>query len=370
MHRWRLPGPQGYIAGVVRALRDGFNVVSATPAHGVSGLGDALRCILTDEGWMISGHFQDSPLNPLDHLYSMMEIPDQDLTRRSISTLIAGLETGTVVIIDGIKRSHWAEWKQFLSAYEAASRGVPRSDRPLLLAVVEGTPVSELGRDCAALRILAWQNVVGEFDVMLFVLESLRNGARKPGKARLLARIIARFSLWDFELANQLAMTDERLLFEPIDCLRSIAELLPAPEILEASWETGGMMLFDDVPLQHPYLLLADSSKHILLRRRLWEAQASDLLPLLETRRHYWAQQLRPIIRVPIRLGEQSFSDIDELEIGQLAFLAKQCNLKASIRHATETLRRYRNKLAHLEPLAYSEAFDDALEAAQAPTSL
>lgn len=197
---------------------------------------------------------------------------------------------------------------------------------------------------------------------MLYVLESLRNGARKAGKARFLARIIARLTLWDFELASQLAMTDERLLFEPIDILRSMAELLPMPSGLDANWETGGLMLFDDVPLQHPYLLLADPSKHEMLRRRLWEAQASDLLPLLETRRHYWAQQLRPSIRVPIRLGEQSFSDIDELEIGQLAFLARQFSLKAPIRHATDTLRRCRNKLAHLEPLTYSEAFDDNLQ--------
>ena len=333
--------------------------MSAVPAHGASGLGDALKCNLTDEGWIISGHFRDSSLNPLDQLYSAMEIPDQDLTRRSISTLLAGLEAGAVVIIDGIQRSQWAEWKQFLAAYEAASRGVPRSDRPLLLAVVEGIPVSELGRDCAALRVLAWQNVVGEFDVMLFVLESLRDGVRKPSKIRLLARIIARLSLWDFELASQLAMIDERLLFEPIETLRSIGELSPAPDDLEANWETGGLMLFDDVPLQHPYLLLADPSKHEILRRRLWEAQASDILPLLETRRHYWAQQMRLLVRVPIRLGDQSVSDIDELEIGQLAFLAKQLDLKAPIRHSTDTLRRYRNKLAHLEPLTYAEAFDE-----------
>lgn len=121
-------------------------------------------------------------------------------------------------------------------------------------------------------------------------------------------------------------------------------------------------MLFDDVRLQHPYLLLGDSSKHELLQRRLWEAQVSDLLPLLETRRHYWAQQMRPLVRLPICLGDQSFSDIDELEIGQLAFLAKQANLRAPIRQATSNLRRYRNKLAHLDPLSYSEVFDDDLQ--------
>jgi hypothetical protein len=362
MHRWRLPGTQGYISSVVRALRSGFNVVSGVPNYGASGLGDALRCHLMDEGWIVTGHLPDASLNPLDQLYSTMEIPDQDSSCRSISTLLGGLEPGAVVIIDGIKHDKWAEWKQFFATYEAASRGIPRSDRPLLLAIVEGVPSSELGRDCAALKVLIWQNVVGEFDIMLFVLESLRNRINKPSKARLLSRIIARLSLWDFELASCLAEVDERLLFEPIDSLNSVVQSLPVPDGLAASWEAGGMMLFDDVSLLHPYLLLADASKHAMLRRRLWEAQASDLLPLLETRRHYWAQQLRTIIRTPIRLGEQTFEDIDELEIGQLAILAKQHNLKPQIRHATDTLRRYRNKLAHIEPLAYSEAFDDDLQ--------
>lgn len=359
MDLWNLPGPKSYLERLAKALRDGFNIVSAIPANGVSGLGNALRNFLGEEGWMIPGCFlANGKSNPLDQLYTMLEVPDHGLERRAISTLIASLEPGGIIIINGIKRDHWPEWKQFLATYEAVSRGVSRSNRPLLIAIVEGTPISELGRDCAALRIFAWENVVGEFDMMLFVLSFLRTETRKPGKMRFLARVIARLSLWDFELASQLATSNEKLLFEPIEVLRLTVEALPPSETLEATWEAGGVMLFDDVSLQHPYLLITDASKHEMLRRRLWEAQTSDLLPLIETKRHYWAQQLRPHIRSPIRLGEQIFEDIDDLEIGHLAFLVKKHNLKAPICRAIDTLRRYRNKLAHLEPLAYAEAFD------------
>ena len=363
MNRWSLPGPRGYFSDVAKSLRDGYSVISAIPVCGVSGLGDALRSFLSDEGWMISECCPNSEWCPLDQLYSVMGVPDSNMTRRTIPTLIAGLEVGSVIIINGIKRCQWSEWKQFLSAYEASSRSIPRLDRPMLVSIVEGVPLSEVGRDCAALRILAWQNIIGEFDVMLFALSFLREKATKQGrKIRLLARIISRLALWDLDLAYQLAMSEEKLLFEPLQILRSTAEILPPTECLDTRWESGGLMTFDDVSLQHSYILMNDQSKHEMLQRRLWEAQASDLLPLIESKRHYWAQQLRGSIRIPIRLGEQNFSDVDELEIGQLAFLASQNNLRASIRQPLDKLRRYRNKLAHLEPLDYVEAFDDDLQ--------
>ncbi len=95
-----------------------------------------------------------------------------------------------------------------------------------------------------------------------------------------------------------------------------------------------------------------------MIRRRLWEAQASELLPFLEARRQYLSQQARPFLRTPIQLDGQSFQDVDELEIGQLAYLARIHGLRVSIKRAADTLRGYRNKLAHLEPLSYAEALD------------
>lgn len=358
MNRWTLPGPQRYISSIERALRDGCNVICATPALGLSGLGEALRCQLSDDGWMVAGPYTDESGNPLDILYAAMDVPDKDSSRRSILSLLSSLEPGTLVIIEAIHRDRWAEWKIFLAEYEAASRGLPRLERPLILAITSGAPMADLGHDGVALKIFPWQNVVGELDVILFVMTSLLTRALRPSRVRLLARIIARLSLWDLDLATQLARCDEAMLFEPIQALQWTSETADPILGLEANWYSGGRLFFDDVQQDHSYLLLTDSGKHEKLRLRLWEAQASEFFPLIETKRHELAKQMRPFIRTPIRLGEQSFSDIDELEIGQLAYLAKSQNLKVSIRNSTDMLRRYRNKLAHMEPLSHSETID------------
>ncbi len=358
MNRWDLPGPQTYIESVEKALRDGSNVISATPTRGLSGLGEALRCRLVDDGWSVSGPFQDGSGNPLDFLYQVLDVPDTGSNRRSISEMLSILEAGQLVIIGPVFRERWGEWKMFLSEYEAASRGVSRTERPLLLVVTCGVPLADLGHDGVALKIFPWQNVIGELDMMLFVMTSLRTAARRPRSVRLQARIIARLAMWDLDLAMHLATCDEELLFEPINALQWAVETLQPDMDMAATWDSGGRMLFDDIQQEHSYLLLADSSSQEKLRLRLWEAQASDLFPLFEKKRHELAKQILPFVRIPIRLGEETFNDIDELEIGQLAYLAHSINLKSSIRKQAETLRRLRNKLAHMEPLSHSESYD------------
>jgi hypothetical protein len=219
-------------------------------------------------------------------------------------------------------------------------------------------PQADLGHDGVALKIFPWENVIGEIDMMLFVMTSLRAAARRPRSVRLQARIIACLAMWDLDLAEQLAACDEELLFEPIKALQWAAETLQPDIDMAATWDSGGRMLFDDIQQEHSYLLMADSSSQEKLRLRLWEAQASDLFPLLEKKRHQLAKQMFPFVRIPIRIGEENFNDIDELEIGQLAYLAHSLKLKSSIRKQAETLRRLRNKLAHMEPLSHAESYD------------
>ena len=358
MNIWNLPGPLTYITSIEKALRDGCNVISATPIHTVTGLAEALRCRFLDDGWTVRGPFQDVLENPLDFLYQALDVPDIGSNRRSISTLLSNLEPGALVIIDSLPPNQWIEWKLFLSEYEAASRGVPRSERPLLLVVTSGVPLAELGDNGAALKIFPWQNVIGEFDMMLFVLPSLIAVTRRSRSVRLQARIIARLAMWDFDLAMQLTSCYDTLLFEPVKALQWAMETLDPASWMIATWESGGRMLIDDIQQEHSYLLLADPLGHKKLRLRLWEAQASDFFPLIEKKRHELAQHMRPFVRLPIKLGEQSFSEIDELEIGQLAFLAHSLSLKPSLRKSAEKLRRCRNKLAHMEPLSHSESYD------------
>jgi hypothetical protein len=59
-----------------------------------------------------------------------------------------------------------------------------------------------------------------------------------------------------------------------------------------------------------------------------------------------------------IEIGDEQISDIDDLEIGQLAHVARICRLSPSIQQKAEKWRKLRNKIAHLEPLSADEALD------------
>ncbi|MEF8752440.1 MAG: hypothetical protein V5B60_00595 [Accumulibacter sp.] len=361
MSWWKLPGPSNFIARNVEALRAGYNLVLPTPVRGVAELAETLRRNLLDEGWRVAGPFDDEDQNPIDQLYAWLDVGDNDVKRRSIGKLRDSLDPGQVVIVQGIDGDHWRSWEHFMTEYEAASRVVSKFDRPLVVAVVTGVPLSNFPERAPALLTTPWQDVVGELDVLLFVREAMRVKHLEGGKEKLLSRIVTKLALWDFELAEYLAGINERELFDPVAALRGAADALGRPDEFAATWEAGGKIKFDGMELEHSMLLLRHPVEHGKLVERLWQAQAGELLPLLELSRRYWVQRMRPVVRLPIRVNETKVNDLNELEIGQLAYVARSQTLNHAIQQATEKLRRYRNKLAHIEVLEYSEAFDPDL---------
>lgn len=362
MDWWALPGPAHFVAKAVENLRDGHNLILPTPARGVSELAETLRRSLEDEGWRVVGPFDDDEENnPIDQLYGWVEIGDSEDARRSVGHLRGRLDPGQVIIVQGVGGDRWEAWQHFMTEYEAASRVVAKVDRPLFVIVVAGVPLARFSERSAALLTSPWQDVVGELDILLHVRETMRIKRYDSGKEKLLSRIIAKLALWDFELAEYLAGIDERRLFDPVSALNDAAEALGRTDDLAATWEAGGKIKFDGMELEHPMLLLRHVAGHGMLVERLWQAQAGELLPLLELRRRYWVERMRPMVRLPIQLNDASCSDLNELEIGQLAYVARSQGMKNTIQQATEKLRRYRNKLAHMEVLEHSAAFDPEL---------
>lgn len=361
MDWWALPGPAHFVAKAVENLRDGNNLILPTPARGVSELAETLRRSLEDDGWRVVGPFDDQENNPIDQLYGWVEIGDSEDVRRSVGHLRGRLEPGQVIIVQGVGGDRWKAWQHFMTEYEVASRMVAKLDRPLFVIVVAGVPLASFPERSAALLTAPWQDVVGELDILLHVRETMRIKRYDGGKEKLLSRIIAKLALWDFELAEYLAGIDERRLFDPVSALSDAAEVLGPADELAATWEAGGKIKFDGMELEHPILLLRHAAGHGMLVERLWQAQAGELLPLLEMRRRYWVQRMRPMVRLPISVNDANCSDLDELEIGQLAYVARSQGMKNTIQQATEKLRRYRNKLAHMEVLEHSAAFDPEL---------
>ncbi len=361
MNRWSLPGPAHFLRQAAEALREGQNLVLATPVHALGSMCGALEHHLHHEGWRVAGPVADDASDPVDQLFASLGLDDGGASRRSVSLLRQRLEPGQAVLVRGVGPAGWPAWKRMLEEYEVASRGVSSFDRPLLVVLTEGVPMSALPGRAAALKVLPWQDVVGELDVLLYVTNALRERGTLDHQSKLVARIIGRLALWDLALADTLLEQRPAALFHPAEIVRltsTVAEYAPQ---LQMNWESGGLQQFDGVELAHPFLVLAGGDRSGQLAMRIWAAQAAEILPALELHRRELAHRMGTMVSVPFHLGDEQIFDLDDLEIGQLAHLAAARRLSHAIRQTAEKWRRLRNKLAHLEVLEASDALDAEL---------
>ena len=91
---------------------------------------------------------------------------------------------------------------------------------------------------------------------------------------------------------------------------------------------------------------------------RLWAAQAAELLPLLEIRRRHLVERMRavPGLSRAMTLNGAAVGDLDDVEIGELAYLADQFTSPRPILNEAKRLRWLRNRLSHLCPVGLDEA--------------
>lgn len=361
MDRWSLPGPAHFLRRVADALREGQNLVLATPVHALAGLSDVLERHLHSESWRVAGPVADDASDPVDQLFSALALDDGGASRRSVALLCQRLEAGQVILIRGVGRSGWPAWKRMLEEYEVASRGVSAFDRPLLVVLTEGVSLSALPCRAAALKVIPWQDVVGELDVLLYATDTFRDRGTLDFRSRLLARVVGRLALWDFTLADYLLDQKPADLFRPGQILQLASDTMDHPSGMELSWESGGLQRFDGVEMVHPFLVMAGGDRSSELAMRVWAAQAAEILPALELHRRALARRMRTMVSLPIQLGDEQFGDVDDLEIGQLAHLANTRRLSHAIRQTADKWRRLRNKLAHLEALEANDALDAEL---------
>lgn len=360
MDRWSLPGPAGFIAEVVDALRDGANVVVGVPLPVRAEMSSMLEDQLVNESWRVARTADTSELSPLDQLHETLEVDDDPSSRRSIASLMASIRSKHIVIVSGVETSQWPAWKLFLDDYANASRAVMTIDRTQLLMIAAGVPARQLPSKAPALTPLIWNGVVGEADVFGYAIQSWRDkGGIIDAKAKLVARIISRLALWDFDLIDRLLGVDPRDLFDPKAAVLAAAAGDSTMQHLDALWEKGGLAEFDGEEFQHALTLARDGDPKGELAMRLWAAQASELLPALEIKRRQLAQRMKDArLKLPVPLNGEMIHDLLDIEIGPLLRIAREHRLPSDIVRVAEKYWRLRNKLAHLRPLSASEALD------------
>ena len=199
-----------------------------------------------------------------------------------------------------------------------------------------------------------WSDVVGEMDLLFFAHNRLSERRMEPSQRLLLATTVGHVASWDVDTADRLLTEAPQVILEPYEVLRSLAEEKHWTTETPSDWQLGTA---SGSGITHAALAaLADPPREI--RRRLWSAQASVLLPRIESHRHVFVERnWNTIERLSYRAGN-GVKDPYDAELGELLFLFQHGSPDRATRRFLSGLRDARNALAHLEPLPPGTALE------------
>lgn len=363
--KWQdLPGPARFVESVLQQIRNGISVAVATPSLVPTGLEDAFVEPLMHDRWNVRRVTVDSAEDPLRYLTQQLYLEPEQWVGWNVERLFDQLPQGHVIVIDGVTSVSWDTWRIFLRDFEVASRQRASDERALLLVFVRGVQRKRLQVFGGALATHIWFGVLGELDTLIYVDQRLRSSRTLASHHKLIVRQIAALALWDLDLADYLVDQPEGDIFDAEAILQAgRVALRRDSEPMEATWEVGGMDSIDGVERSHPFVLLDQTDPGGELRRRLWAAQAAELLPLIEMRRRDLVQRLARYVPCPFWIdgGKRKVQSLDELEIGSLAYVTQTHGVRGDLRDRAEWLARCRNTLAHLGLLDSVDALSSRL---------
>jgi hypothetical protein len=356
MEYWKLPGPAAFASAIADAVVDGCNVIVASPATTGSVVA---KMIDEHDGWGLGAncHCVASGRPPIDDLFDALDIDERIPGNRTIAALMARLNRSHRVIVSGLSSEWIGEWMKFVNEYASACRAVGKFERTQIIVLLVGAPKHVLPARAPALEVFTWDGWVGEADVLGYIARRWRAERRVIDiKARLAARIVTRLAMWDFDLVDRLMELSMADLFDPTPRLSTMTREEAVG--LVRSWESGGIGQFDGENQVHSLVLANEGDPEGELSMRLWAAQAAELLPLLEIRRRDLVKRMRGGLGLSLRmeLNGAPVTDLDDVEIGGLAFLASRYRFPRPVVDEANRLRLLRNRLAHLCPVTIDEA--------------
>ena len=258
---------------------------------------------------------------------------------------------GRLIWIDNIAAAGLVRWLSALLTYADACRNVEVIDRSVFLITLSGNTVVDVSSDDAALVRRDFRNVLDSLDLLVLALCDAPREVRRPAERALLAYTVSQVAQWDWLLAERLlAMPPDEALF-PEDSLRQYAGIRGWSTDTSECWEQGTIDGPEGRPCVHS-ALLSITGRMRLVRQRIWAGQAAVLLPLVEERRGELIRQCRRYLRLPVEsVDGLLIHDPFDLEVGQLTWHLDRENAPVSVRRRANELRRFRNMLAHMEPV-------------------
>lgn len=347
MDVWTLPGPAAFLRRVERSLRDGMSVVVRFPGGARADFRERVLSLLQGS-WHCAVFRPESASPPFASLRARFAPRLSPEREASLLDLCEEPDfQGRVIWLDGLDRDDWSAWKKFLSDYAHASRGVGEFERTLFVTVLGGAPPAAPPARDVTLTIHDWRGAVDEMDLLFLAYERLGRRSVGGSMRSLLAATVARVAAWDLETAEMLIDEDDAVMLDPRDMLRAVARERGWTADTPIGWEHGTES--GNGSLHAALASLEDPPREI--RRRIWSAQVSVLLPLIDAARRKITQEHHGRLAAQIENEGEGIDPLD-LDVGRLTGMVQRPGFDAAVRSHVRRLNRWRNDLAHLKPLS------------------
>lgn len=336
---WDLPGPQRFLDNIEQSLRRGASVVVRFPGRVVQGFDDAIyeRCDFARWTSLVA----DGLHTPRESLAARFAPESSSLAALCSSEQFCG----RLVYVSGFHPDNWIIWSDFLATYAQLSRNVADLARTRFLISLTGVPLPEPPQADVTIESADWRGVVTEIDLLILAYSSTESRTVGLTKRTLLATTVARVAAWDLDVAEMLLTRDDETIFEPSAALRAFAlDRGWGPET-PAAWELGTASADGSL-----HAGLASLTEPRLIERRIWSAQTSVLLPLLDSRRYELIRENYGGLNAHLR-SEGTPRDPFDLDFAPLEGFAQRPGFSPQVTSRARELNKARRKLAHLEPL-------------------
>lgn len=347
---WQLPGPSGFISTITEDLRDGLNVLCYLPKHVPSGILKAIRTALGLSDRLAWYPLRATAQNPLDLMFD--HFGDHSRGLRNVSTLSTDPEfAGKVIWLENITSENWERWKEFFASYAQACQHVPIENRGRFCIPLPGELVASRFDENPLWSQYRWADVVSHLDMVLFASTLLQDRPMPPLQRSLAVEVIATLALWDPEVCESLAKLEISELLQPLPVLAEIGR--------ERGWDrtnhqTGWIVGLNDYVdgrwLRHSAAIaLEDSPKEIF--KRIWSAEVSVLLPIVEEVRQAVLAKYGDKLILPMRTRFGEIHDLYELEINHIyaQIFTHQLVVDSRTSKLVKQMTTIRNLLAHLK---------------------
>jgi hypothetical protein len=365
---WGLPGPAGFIDELEHDLREGRSVVLTLPAGPPDGLRDALaeRVRVADcWGWRRLDLAEEEGALPPPQLlhdhFSPLAAGDAGPSAKSLAQ--ARRFRGQVVWVHGVTPAAWPAWREFLAAYESATRAYSDGDPARVVVPLLGASTRQAPAEGVALSVRQLLGISTRLDMMLYVSLLIRDRAIAPLYRRLAVSVVTELAGTDAGLARHLCELPPQVLFDPTATLRGVARSRGWPERPPPMglWELGLEDRLEGQRFVHS-AALALWGQGEEVARRVWRGEVGILFPFIEEHRTRLVDSLNGHLRVPVETPFGPITDKRDLEIGHILFQLGRANIQGEVRQFVSRLTTMRHALAHLEVVGAEHLFSPEVQ--------